>query len=95
MDFRYLRDVVTLEFDEERCIGCGTCAQVCVHGVFALNGGRARILERDACMECGACAMNCPVEAVSVRSGVGCAAALFAGWFRRNRAAAETRSGCC
>jgi ferredoxin len=28
-------------------------------------------------MECGACAQNCPVEAVSVQSGVGCATAVI------------------
>jgi hypothetical protein len=28
-------------------------------------------------MECGACAQNCPVEAIRVQSGVGCAAAVI------------------
>jgi len=28
-------------------------------------------------MECGACATNCPTEAITVQSGVGCAAALI------------------
>jgi hypothetical protein len=30
-------------------------------------------------MECGACARNCPVSAIEVRVGVGCAAAVIAG----------------
>jgi hypothetical protein len=28
-------------------------------------------------MECGACQVNCPTDAISVDSGVGCAAAMI------------------
>ena len=82
---RYLKDVVTLELDREKCTGCGMCTQVCAHAVFAVNGKVAQILDRDGCMECGACAMNCPVDAVTVRAGVGCAWAIFNDWFHRRR----------
>ena len=27
----YLKNVVTLEFDAEKCSGCGTCLEVCPH----------------------------------------------------------------
>lgn len=80
---RYLEDVVTLEFDVERCTGCRVCTQVCPHGVFAMDGNRAKIVDRGACMECGACALNCPYGAISVEKGVGCAAAIIASYFRR------------
>ena len=83
---RYLKDVATLELDSEKCTGCGMCTQVCAHAVFAVNGKVAQILDRDGCMECGACAMNCPVDAVTVRAGVGCAWAIFAEWFKRQPA---------
>ncbi len=79
MKQKYLSDVVTLELDVDTCIGCGTCTQVCPHGVFIVENKKARITDRDACMECGACAMNCPVAAISVRSGVGCAVAVIKG----------------
>jgi MinD superfamily P-loop ATPase len=29
------------------------------------------------CMECGACQVICPVQAIKVESGVGCAAAMI------------------
>ncbi|MBN2126444.1 MAG: 4Fe-4S binding protein [Deltaproteobacteria bacterium] len=89
-DFIYLRDVVTLALDEERCVGCGMCLLVCPHEVFAMNGRSARIADRDACMECGACAQNCPVGAVSVTAGVGCAAAVINSMLGR-----ESSSCCC
>ena len=73
----YLRDVVTLKLDGEKCIGCGMCLLVCPHAVLSLTNGKVDVVNRDACMECGACAQNCPVNALSVRSGVGCAAAVI------------------
>ena len=78
-ELRYLANVVTLELDAEKCIGCGMCTEVCPHRVFAVEDRKARIVDRDACMECGACARNCPVGALSVHAGVGCAAAVLAG----------------
>ncbi len=85
----YFRDVVTLKFHEEKCVGCGMCLQVCPQAVFIPNNGKVGIRDRDACMECGACARNCPVEAVSVRSGVGCATAVI------NSMLGRKSSSCC
>ena len=73
----YLKDVVTLQLDENKCTGCGMCLEVCPHDVFKMNSSHAVIQNRDACMECGACSRNCPVDAISVESGVGCAAAVI------------------
>ena len=76
---KYLSRDISLKLDTDTCIGCGLCEQVCPHGVFAVDGGKARILEREVCIECGACALNCPVDALSVDSGVGCAQAIING----------------
>lgn len=79
---RYFPDVVTLEYDADKCNGCQMCVIVCPHTVFAMENKRAKMVDRDACMECGACAKNCPEEAISVRPGVGCAYAIIMGAIR-------------
>ena len=79
MWLRYLPNVVTLTLDAEKCTGCGTCVEVCPHGVLVIEHHKAAIADRDACMECGACARNCVPEALSVHAGVGCATAVLNG----------------
>ena len=85
----YLKDVVTLKLDEEKCTGCGMCLSVCPHAVLKPANGRVEIRDRDACMECGACSQNCPVKAVTVRAGVGCATAVI------NSALGRKGGSCC
>ncbi len=85
----YLKDVVTLRLDRKKCVGCGMCLLVCPHAVLSLTNGQIEIASRDACMECGACVRNCPAEALYVRSGVGCAAAVI------NSMLGRKESSCC
>jgi NAD-dependent dihydropyrimidine dehydrogenase PreA subunit len=86
----YLKDVVTLKLDQQKCIGCGMCLLVCPHAVLNLPNGKVEIANRDACMECGACAQNCPTQALSVRPGVGCAAAVI-----KDMLGIKSSSCCC
>lgn len=74
---KYLTNVSTLEFHQDRCTGCGKCIEVCPHAVFEMNGKKARLSDKDLCMECGACAHNCEFGAITVDYGVGCAAAII------------------
>lgn len=70
-------EINTLRFDAEACINCGMCSKVCPHGVFAERNRVTEAVRPWACMECGACERNCPTGAITVDSGVGCAAAMF------------------
>jgi NAD-dependent dihydropyrimidine dehydrogenase PreA subunit len=76
---QYFTDVVTLKLDSTLCTGCGMCAIVCPHNVFKMERDKAIIKDIDSCMECGACSKNCRFGALSVRSGVGCAAGILNG----------------
>ena len=72
----------TLKLDTERCINCKLCTQICPHSVFAEGPKHVELAHPAACMECGACALNCPVQAIEVKSGVGCAWAMISAALR-------------
>jgi NAD-dependent dihydropyrimidine dehydrogenase PreA subunit len=79
MKLSYISNVSTLKLAQEKCIGCERCVEVCPHAVFEINNKKAHIVALDNCMECGACAQNCAFGAISVKNGVGCAAAMING----------------
>lgn len=72
----------TLQYHPDRCINCRRCTQVCPHGVFAEGKEHVELIQPSACMECGASALNCPVQAIEVKGGVGCAWAMISAALR-------------
>ncbi len=92
--YRYIEGTATLEVDRQRCVGCGNCAVVCPHRIFALSTEGLEVRAPELCMECGACARNCPVQAISVAPGVGCAVALLSAWINR-LLGRKVLSDCC
>ena len=98
MRHKYLKNVVTLQFDAEKCKGCRRCTEVCPHGVFRMMNEKAVLVDRDWCMECGACEKNCPFGAISVSAGVGCAAAIITGFLTGSEpvcGCGENSGSCC
>lgn len=90
----------TLRYEPDLCTNCGMCSIVCPHGVLASGRRAARLIRPAACMECGACQLNCPAGAITVDSGVGCAAAMMRAALTRGKEAAcgpetTSASGCC
>lgn len=53
--------------DEDLCVGCGTCVDLCVFGAHVLEGGKSRVIEA-CCAGCGACAAGCPQRAIHMTS---------------------------
>ena len=49
--------------DEEKCIGCGTCARSCAHDGPQRKGNVMQI-DWTKCMGCGRCIDACPVDAI-------------------------------
>jgi NAD-dependent dihydropyrimidine dehydrogenase PreA subunit len=95
---RYLPDVANLQLDVDKCNGCRMCVEVCPHAVFAVEAGKAKVVDRDACMECGACAQNCEPGAITVDAGVGCATAIIIGSLTGKKQTCggdTTESSCC
>jgi len=94
----YLKNVVTLELDQQKCNGCKMCTIVCPHEVFVIKDRKAFLKNKDHCMECGACEMNCPEGAITVKSGVGCAAGIINGLLRGTEPSCDcstTKNNCC
>ena len=54
-----------IKIDEERCIGCGACAEACQEGAIAMVDGKARLMRDDYCDGLGNCLPACPVDAIS------------------------------
>ena len=54
--------------DEEACIGCGTCEEVCpaTPDVFEIKL-KSHVIHPEACIECGACVDNCPTSAIELK----------------------------
>ena len=52
--------------DEDLCIACGTCEDVCQFDAVSLSYGHS-IIDQDTCMGCGVCVAHCTEEALSLR----------------------------
>ena len=58
-----IRRIVVI--DEEKCSGCGKCAEACHENAIGMIDGKARLLRDDYCDGLGDCLPACPVDAIS------------------------------
>ena len=54
-----------IQIDEEKCNGCGACANACHEGAIAMVDGKARLMRDDYCDGLGDCLPACPTGAIS------------------------------
>ncbi len=54
-----------IEINEEKCNGCGACAQACQEGAIGMVNGKAKLLRDDYCDGLGNCLPMCPTGAIS------------------------------
>ena len=57
------RRIITIV--EEKCNGCGLCADACHEGAIGMVDGKARLLREDYCDGLGDCLPACPAGAIS------------------------------
>lgn len=58
-----LRQIIKI--DEEKCTGCGICADACHEGAIGMVDGKAKLLRDDYCDGLGNCLPACPTGAIS------------------------------
>lgn len=54
-----------VKIDQERCNGCGLCAQACHEGAIGMVDGKAALLRDDYCDGLGDCLPVCPTDAIA------------------------------
>jgi len=52
--------------DPEKCTGCGTCKQACIHNAITGEKKEVHVINTDLCQKCGICRSECKFEAIQV-----------------------------
>lgn len=58
-----LRKIINI--DEDKCNGCGACANACHEGAIGMVNGKAKLLRDDFCDGLGDCLPACPTGAIN------------------------------
>lgn len=53
-----------IHIDEDKCNGCGACADACHEGAIGMVAGKAKLLRDDYCDGLGDCLPVCPTNAI-------------------------------
>jgi len=64
---RIIREPLTAFVNEELCVGCGICVDLCPFEAHIIEEGKSKVIEA-LCKGCGACAAGCPRRAISLKS---------------------------
>ncbi|MCT4509982.1 MAG: 4Fe-4S binding protein [Tepidibacter sp.] len=55
-----------IEINQEKCIGCGLCANACHQGAIQIIDGKAKLVSDSYCDGLGMCLPACPVDAIKL-----------------------------
>jgi NAD-dependent dihydropyrimidine dehydrogenase PreA subunit len=57
-------DKVEIEINENICIGCERCIEVCPKGVYEIIKRKSKVVALKECISCKSCFYQCPVGAI-------------------------------
>lgn len=52
--------------DEDKCVGCGECVDVCPVGVYEMKDNKSDPVNSDECVDCGSCVEVCEGDCITV-----------------------------
>ena len=52
--------------DEDKCVGCELCVDVCPTEVFEMNDGKASPVNAEECLGCESCIEVCEESAITI-----------------------------
>lgn len=55
-----------IQIDEEKCDGCGLCAEACHEGAIQIIDGKAKLVSDTYCDGLGDCLSECPQDAITI-----------------------------
>ena len=56
--------------DPSKCVGCGTCADICNSNIFVFDRSKDKMPQvkfPDECWHCDSCVLDCPKGAITLR----------------------------
>jgi len=59
-------EALTSVVNEDQCIGCGLCEEICAYGAHYIEEGKSHTIAA-LCRGCGACAAECPRRAITMQ----------------------------
>ena len=55
-----------IDVDEEKCIGCGECVEVCPSDVYEIQDEKSVVVNEEECVGCDSCLEVCEQEAITI-----------------------------
>lgn len=56
----------SVKVDEEKCVGCEECVDVCPVDVYEMADGKSAVIAEDECLGCESCVEVCEADAIEI-----------------------------